>query len=360
MLINTALRWSYANVLTKRRMDTLLAKFGSLETAFEHIDLDLLQSLGCREDTAMATMNRLEEFDADGYLQALKKRKLELLSIEDPLYPSSLKNLPDPPIFLYVRGDLKLLDQPCIALVGTRAMSPYGKRVTEYFVPPIVAAGVVTVSGLALGIDAEVARQTLQAGGKTVAVLGHGLGNIYPKENERLAENIIEKGGLLLSEFPLDIKPDKYTFPGRNRIIAGLSAATIVLEAATESGSLITADLALHYGRDIFAVPGQIFDPNYAGCHEIILKGHAQLVSQPEDVLKALNIIGSSRATENLFQPRSEAENLVFSVLTSMPQSSDTIVLKTSLDASTVSSTLTMLDLAGVAKNIGGGEWVKG
>ncbi|MFA7682384.1 MAG: DNA-processing protein DprA, partial [Candidatus Peribacteraceae bacterium] len=238
MTRENTLVWSWLGVLTKKRYDVLQDVYGNLDEALGHMSEELLKSLGCREETVWKTLNRLEEFDPSAYDQELKKRDLHLLSIEDASYPEALRTLPDPPVFLMYRGDLTILSQPCIALVGTRNMSSYGKRVVEEFVPAFVSAGMVTVSGLALGIDTYVAQQTIALSGRTVAVLGHGMAQIFPRSNARLAEQIVENGGLLLSEFPLDSAPDKYTFPARNRIIAGLSLGTVVLEAGEGSGAL--------------------------------------------------------------------------------------------------------------------------
>jgi DNA processing protein len=239
-------------------------------------------------------------------------------------------------------------------------MSAYGKRVTQEFVPAFVRARVITVSGLALGIDAEVARETLAAGGKTVAVLGNGLGSVFPQSNARLAEEIVKRGGLLLSEFPLDTPPDKFTFPARNRIIAGLSLGTIVLEAPEGSGALITADLALDYGREVFVVPGQIFDPNYAGCHGLISRGHGKLVHSPTEVLADLGIIAPEAGKHTVYTPQNEDERVILDVLTTMPQAMDDLVGRTKLPVAAVSSALTMMELAGAARNVGGNQWVRG
>jgi len=358
MMRETALTWSWINMLTKKRYDALVDVYGDLDAALGHVNEELLKSLGCREDTILRTLNRLEEFDVSSYEQELKKRELEFLDIEDPAYPEALSTLPDPPIFLYYKGSLEILDQPCIACVGTREMSSYGKRVVEEFIPAFLRAGLVTVSGLALGIDAHVASETVMAGGKTVAVLGHGLAEIYPKSNSALAERIVNKGGLLLSEFPLDQTPDKYTFPSRNRIIAGLSLGTIIFEAGEGSGALITADLALDYGRDVFAVPGQIFDEHFVGCHQIISKGHAKLVSGPSEVLIELGVVASEKS-ESSFVPKSELEDALFKTLTTMPQSVSVLVDRSRLDAGKVNTTLTMLELSGAAKNVGNGMWVR-
>lgn len=360
MQFDVALRWSWMNVLNYKRYEALIAQFGSLETALEHVSLELLHGLGCREETAIIGMNRIEEMDTEQYAHELQKRGIQLITIDDDTYPSALLEIDDRPIFLHAMGDLSILDQPCLALVGTREMSEYGRRVTGFFVPEIVSAGMVTVSGLAYGIDAEVAKETLRTGGRTVAVLGHGLGMIYPKANQILAKEIVEKGGLVLSEFPLDIRPDKFTFPARNRIIAGLSLGTVVIEAAEGSGSLITAELALDYNRDVFAVPGQIFDVNYAGCHLLISKGTAKLVTSAKDVLTEIGIVASSRAPEDSsFTPDSPEESSVYSALTSMPVAIDDLAVKTALDAASLSAILTVLELKGAIENVGAGKWVR-
>lgn len=354
----TALTWSWLNVLTSKRLEALEKAYGDLTKALGQLDERLLRELGCRDETVYATLNRREEFDPEAYEQELKKRDLSFLTIDDPEYPAHLKEIPDAPVFLYWRGDLSILDQPCLALVGTREMSDYGQRVTEQFVPEIVRAGFVTVSGLALGIDAAVARETMAAGGKTVAVLGHGLGKIYPSENARLAQEIVENGGLYLSEFPLDVIPGKYTFPARNRIIAGLSLGTVVLEAPKGSGALITADLALDYGREVFVVPGQIFDPNYAGSHRMLSKGHAKLVGSAADVLTELGVVVPETSAAP-YDPRNATEAALLKVLTSLPQTADDLMERSGLPAAQVASTLTMMELSGAVKQAGHGQWVR-
>jgi DNA processing protein len=219
----------------------------------------------------------------------------------------------------------------------------------------------VTVSGLAYGIDSEVARETLNAGGKTIAVLGHGLAMMYPKHNAKLADEIVEQGGLILSEFPLDEQPTNYTFPARNRIIAGLSLATVVIEASKDSGSLITADLALEYGRDVFAVPGDIFDPTFEGSHALIAGSRAKLVTSAQDILRELGVVAPEARTKDSDAAfDSIEEELLYHALTTMPQSPDDLSTKIKLDAAIMSATLTVLELKGLVKNVGGGRWVKG
>ncbi len=360
MQIETALRWSWMNVMTAKRYTLLLETFKDLDGALAHVSVEMLRQLGCREDTALTTMNRLEEFDSQEHAALLATRGIRLVSCEDADYPSVLHEIEDKPVFLYARGDIGILQEPCIALVGTRDMSAYGKRVTEHIVPPLVKSGLVTVSGLAAGIDAEVAKETIRAGGKHAAVLGHGMAMMFPKAHDKLADEIVDSGGLILSEYAYDIRSEKFNFPARNRIIAGLSLGTVVLEAAEGSGSLITADLALDYNRDVFAVPGQIFDSNYAGCHHLLTRGVAKLARGSDDILSELGM-AHGRAPEPIssFTADSPEEEAVWTSLTAMPSALDDLVVKAKLDAATVNATLTILELKGSARNLGGGKWIK-
>ncbi len=211
--------------------------------------------------------------------------KIQLVSIEDKLYPNSLKQTSRPPIVLFAQGNVELLSQPQIAFVGSRAPTAYGIEVTKYLASALVKSGLVVTSGLALGIDGVAHQATIDAGGYTIAVMGSGHANIYPKKHRQLAANIISTNGLLLSEFlPFDT-PQSFHFPRRNRVIAGLSYGTVVVEAALKSGSLITAKYALEANRDVFAVPGNIFSPVSTGCHNLIQNG-AKLVQCPADILE--------------------------------------------------------------------------
>ncbi len=357
---STLLTFSWLNILSKERYNALCTHFGSLDKALSELDEAVLKELGCRNDTILRTLNRLEEFDPAAYEKELTKRGLAVLSLEDEQYPRALRHIGDPPVFLMYRGDLSLTEQPCLAIVGTREMSSYGKRVTQTMVPDVVRAGMITVSGLAYGIDREVAEETLHAEGKTIAVLGHGLAMIHPRQHAQLAEDIVEQGGLLLSEYALDEQPNQYTFPARNRIIAGLSLATVVIEAGKQSGSLITADLALEYGRDVFAVPGDIFDPTFEGSHALIAGSRAKLVTSAQDILRELGVVAPETRTKDpdaAFD--SMEEELLYHALTTMPQSPDDLSTKIKLDAAIMSATLTVLELKGLVKNVGGGRWVK-
>ena len=219
------------------------------------------------------------------------------IELEDPDYPTALRDLPQPPPTLYIRGCLELLERPAIAVIGTRAHSVYGRDAAVSFVVGLVRAGYVIVSGLARGIDAIAHRTALDVGGHTVAVLGTGLDVAYPAEHEDLARAVAERG-CLVTEFPAGTPPRKYHFPQRNRIIAGLSRAVLVVEAAERSGTLITANYALEEGKEIFAVPGPIHNATSRGCHRLIQDG-AALATSVADILQVLQ----SRTGEPLPAP---------------------------------------------------------
>ena len=356
---NALLPWAALNILTKKRYEFLVETYGSLDDAWSVLDQNLLKKLGCREDTILKTMNEIEELDLNQHQAFLEKNDIRFLTIEDEEYPQTLREIADSPVFLFAKGNIDLLREPSIAIVGTRNISAYGKRVVEMLVPAFVRAGLVTVSGLAIGIDAAVAKETMDAGGKTIAVLGHGLGAIYPKANERLAKEITETDGLLLSEYPLHIRPDKFTFPARNRIIAGISIGTVVAEAAAQSGSLITASFALEDGKDVFAVPGSVFDPNMEGTHHLIQKSGAKLVTSAEDILLELGVVMPDADQKSTYRAQTPDEELLLKHLTTMPQTVDDLTEKSGMAVSSINTTLTLMELKGGAKNVGRGQWVR-
>ncbi len=354
----TALLFWWLNILNKKRYDQLVGLYGSLDAALARFSPELMRQLGLRDDSIQKTFVRMEEFDPAGALARFKKLNVELLTLEDDNYPRLLKESSDPPVFLSYRGDLSVLDHPCVAVVGTREMSAYGKRLTEWLTPPLVRAGCTTVSGLAYGVDAVVAECTLDEKGRTVAVLGSGLGSIYPKEHERLAQKIVDGGGLLLSEYPFSEGPQQHAFPARNRIVAGLSLATVVVEAPAQSGSLITARMALEENREVFACPGQLFDPNMEGNHRLIAEGQAQLLRSPDDVLRVIGVVAPARVETRAFEASSPDEAGVYAVLTTLPTTIDDLIEKTGKSAGELAALLTMLELAGAAAKAGSG-WVR-
>lgn len=355
----SALLWWWLQILNKRRYEFLRQQYGTLDSALEDMNLELLCELGLREGTAEDVLLRKEQFDAARYLDTMHKLGIGLMCLDDEVYPAALREISDAPVFLSYRGDRTLLQQPLIAVVGTREMSSYGHRVVRHFVPAFIHAQMVTVSGLARGVDAAVATESMRVQGKTIAVLGNGLPAIHPKMNEDLADQIIREGGLLLSELPLETSPEKYTFPARNRIIAGLSLATVVCEAPLRSGSVITAELALDYNRDVYAVPGPIFDPQYAGCHMLIGNGHARLAAHPEEILIGVGVVASPHKPTSTYTPITPLETAVYRVLSTMPQRIDDLVEKSGCSVTDVGVTLILLELAGAARALPEGQWVR-
>ncbi len=335
-----------------------MERCGNLDDALLQLDPDLLLAIGCREEGMRAALTRLAEMNLERYEEQLSQADVTLLSIEDEGYPERLRQSSDPPIFLHVQGNIALLSQPSAALVGTRMASAYGKRAAQECSAACVRAGLVTVSGLASGIDGEVARETLRENGKHIAVLGHGLDHTFPVEHAKLREEIVARGGAVVSEYALDTPTQDHQFVARNRIIAGLALGTAVIEAPTKSGALHTAQFALDDGREVLAAPGQMFDPKSAGCLQLIAGGQARLIAVPEDVPAALGVIVPA-ASRSTYEAQNEAEEAVLSALSSLPQDIDTLVSATKLQAPALNATLTMLELAGAARNVGNGQWVR-
>ena len=254
--------------------------------------------------------------------------------------PPLLRAIHDPPGRLYVRGDpdLEILARPAAAIVGARACSPYGAQVARMLARQLAAAGVVVVSGLARGIDAEAHRGALDAGGTTVAVLGCGVDRDYPAAHAELARRIGESGGLIVSEYEPGVEPAPWRFPARNRIIAGLCAATVVVEARERSGALITADFALEEGRDVLAVPGEITSALSAGTNALLLLGAAPVTSGA-DVLEAFGLLPERR-------PKPRVEGAAATVLEALPATMDELVQRTGLAAGPIAAALAELELS--------------
>lgn len=221
------------------------------------------------------------------YMLYMKEKNIQILTIKDEDYPYLLKQIYDPPSVIYIMGNKKILSQNGIAIVGSRNCSLYGQKIAKYLSYQLAKKGIHIISGLARGIDTFSHIGTLQAKGKTIAVLGSGLDVIYPPENEKLAEKIVESGGCLVSEYIVGTKPLGEHFPARNRIISGLASGVVVVEASEKSGSLITVDFALEQGKNVYAVPGNINSPNSLGTNSLIKQG-AKIVTNVEDILEDL------------------------------------------------------------------------
>lgn len=299
----------------------------------------------------------IKESDIDADLRWLEVADHHLISIVDPDYPLLLKQIPDPPLALFVIGDKDLLSKPQIAMVGSRSPSAAGREIAASFAETLAIAGLVITSGLALGIDAASHSGALKAPGKTIAVCGTGVDRIYPTSHRQLAQAIRQQGALV-SALPLGAPPTAHHFPERNRIISGLSLGVIVVEAALQSGSLITARLAADQGREVFAIPGSIHNPLSRGCHYLIKNG-AKLVENADDILEELGPLASLLPTsKRLIHDEIKAENqgdtLTETVrlaidFTSTPV--DLIIARTQLSSEIVSAQLLLLELAGQIKH---------
>jgi DNA processing protein len=298
-----------------------------------------------------------DKYNPDEELEKLKKYDVGYITLNDREYPPLLKEIHDYPVVLFIRGNIKSLKMPALAIVGSRKFSNYGQKVAYNLSRACAEAGIAIISGLALGIDASAHRAALDADGITIGVLGCGLDRVYPVSNFQLGKEMIEKGGAIVSEFPIGTPPMKYNFPARNRIIAGLSAGTLVVEAAEQSGALITAYQALEYNREVFAVPGNIDSIQSAGTNKLIQNG-AKMVLSPEDIFAELNIeVKKSETKAKEMFPESEDEKKVVVTLSSGKKLVDEIIAETGLNVIAINTSLTTLEMKGVVENLGGGRF---
>lgn len=289
--------------LGSKRKEILLKIYKNPETIYHLKEKDLSKIKGLGEKTIENMLDRNIRNSVEKHIECMLKNNIDIVSIYDKEYPTILKQIYDPPISLYCKGDKTILNKKSIGIVGCREVTEYGKGAAKYFAYHLAKQNINIISGLAKGVDSyahigAICAQSeennpqvkscphvdnLKNCGKTVAVLGNGLDMIYPKENEYLAKEIIEKGGAILSEYPLGTKPEKMNFPARNRIISGMSQGILVIEAKEKSGTLITVDFALEQGRDVFVVPGNINSINSVGTNRLIQQG-AKLVTNYSEI----------------------------------------------------------------------------
>ena len=263
----------------------LLENFKTPQNIWNAKKEEIMSIKGIGEETANEILNKEYRINLDKYENYIKKNKIELIHINCREYPEKLNLLYDKPIVLYMKGNKELLNRFSLAIIGCRENTKYGEQVCKKISYDIAKNKIVTVSGMAKGIDSIAHKATLKANGETIAVIGSGLDNIYPSDNIGLANEIIKNGGLIISEYIIGTKPTKMNFPARNRIISGLSNGVIVIEAKKKSGTMITVDFALEQGKEIFAVPGNILSENSEGTNELIKQG-AKLVTNIKDILE--------------------------------------------------------------------------
>lgn len=338
------------------RLDRLIAFFGSLEEAWNAASSDLMMAgLDARTTEALLEIRRTRDLQAE--CERVHRAGVRILSRADPTYPSLLRQTVNGPPLIYVRGTLHENDRWALAVVGTRQCSTYGRDATRRLVADLAGAGVTIVSGLAMGIDAVAHEAALQAGGRTLAVLGSGVDQIYPGQNRQLGQAVIGQGALV-SEYALGTQPAAANFPARNRIISGLALGVLVVEAAARSGALITVQFALEQGRDVFAVPGSIFSPKSEGPHRLIRDG-ATIVTRAEDVLEALNMQNAvEQQAVAAAMPETAEEVALLRLVEAEPRHIDAISRDSALTMPVVSATLAMLELKGLIKQVGGMQYV--
>jgi DNA processing protein len=325
----------------------LIAHFSTLDRAWV-ASYGELKKTGLEEKWIKDFFEYRDQADPEEILLHLKENEIDIVSIYDDGYPQILKEIYNPPFILYQKGRYLEQDNRAVAIVGSRKGTDYGKRVTFDIARSLAEAGVTIVSGLAVGLDTEAHKGALAGGGRTIAILANGLDQIYPASNTALAQEII-KNGCLFSEQPFGMPPLKQNFPARNRIISGLSEGVLITEADEKSGTLHTASFALEQNRQIYAVPGPVYNPLAKGPNSLLKHG-AKAVTEANDILEDY---GLEKVRQNL-EPEGEEEELIYGALKDDNLHIDEIARRTGRQTSEISKTLTLMELRGKIKHLGG------
>lgn len=339
------------------RLKALIEHFKDPKIAWE-ANIREIREIGIPQPIVELLSETRKKLDPENYAKSIGDSGIKWMTIFDESYPNLLKEIFDPPAVLYYKGEILPEDEKAIAVVGTRKMTGYGRAVTEQFTRDLVAANLTIVSGLARGIDCEAHWSAIKNGGRTIAVLGGGLNEIYPPENRGLADKIIDAHGAIMSEFPPDYPSLPGNFPARNRIISGLSMAVLVTEAAEDSGSLITARVAAEQGRDVFAVPGPITSTLSKGPIDLIKEGAKPVT----DVAEILEELGINKVQNSKFKVQnelnlSEGEKKILDVLENESMHIDEICRNSNLAVSEVLAILLKMEISGFIKNLGSGNY---
>lgn len=328
-------------------------------------ELETVEGIGKKK--AKLIWDNLKNLNIEAELKLIEKHRIKIVTFDDSDYPVNLKSIYDPPFLFYMKGEFLFKDDLSIAIVGSRKATPYGKMVAEKIGRDLAAMGITVISGLARGIDTYAHKGALAGGGRTIAVLGNGLSMIYPKENKDLGEAVSQQGAVV-SEFSMESLPDRTNFPIRNRIISGLSLGTIVVEAVEKSGALITANLALQQGREVFAIPGNIFSKYSQGAHGLIKEG-AKLVENVNDVIEEirvfsenLNIKRKEESNKTIQMPicsLNQKEQKIYDCVLWEPVPIDEIVQKCNLPVKDISSSLMLMEIKGLIKQVSGKMFIR-
>jgi len=350
-----------------QRLRALLAAFDTPSEVFRASRTALTKVDGVGDQTAEAILTFDDRAAVEAEMERAQELGAELISPWDERFPNRLREIYDPPAYLWMRGSLPTTDAPMVTVVGTRRCTDYGRAQAHHFGAELVRRGFTVVSGLAYGIDAAAHKGALDAGGRTIAVLGSGVGRIYPQKHTALAERITENGAVL-SEYALDAEPDAPNFPERNRILSGLALGTLVVESYSEGGALITARLAVEQNREVFAVPGNITKDSSRGTNRLIQRGHAKLVMELEDLLEELPEVtvedpedvdaetvttGSGPDPDEL---SGDAE-VLYDALSDTPVHVDELCEETDLDPSSALPTLLELEFKGLVRQLAGKQF---
>jgi len=338
------------------RMQMLLDHFGDIQLAWQ-ASPQALQAAGLNSKLEEHFIQLRAGVDLDQVWESTQAQGIKVLTWLDEGYPRRLKEIDQSPPVLYIRGELSTDDDWAVAIVGTRRVTPYGRQVTEEIATSLAHHGLTVISGLARGVDAIAHFAALNAGRRTLAVLGNGVDRIYPTEHHRLAEKIIQSGALV-SDYPPGTAPEGVNFPPRNRIISGLSLAVIVVEAGEKSGALITANFAAEQGRDVFAVPGNINAPQSVGTNRLIQQGAHPYLSV-QDLIDNLNLhmVGEQRLARSVL-PSDAVEAKFLALLADQPLHVDEISNQSETPISVVTSTLALMELKGMVRQVGGMQYV--
>jgi DNA processing protein len=334
------------------RLQALLDTFGDAQSAWQ-ASPEALRATGLPARIVDNLISLRASISLGQIWERLQIQNIQVLTWDDETYPVRLRDIYNSPPVLYVRGKILVEDEWAVAVVGTRRITAYGRQVTEQIANKLAISGITVVSGLASGVDTVAHQSSLNAGGRTLAVLGSGVDRIYPAQNRRLAEEVIANGALI-SDYAPGTPPEASNFPPRNRIISGLSLATVVVEAGHKSGALITANFALEQGREVFAVPGNVFAPQSRGPNRLIQNGAHPLLD-PQDILDVLDLVHVIEHREaRVILPSNAIEAQLFDVLGHEPLHVDEVRAQTDLPIDQVTATLALMELKGMVRQVGG------
>lgn len=352
-----ALLFSLSSSFGYKKILVLKNHFGSLQAAWNNSDWQEWQQLGFVYKEIKKHIELKKDLDAQKVFSDLVENNVGCVTCFDDDYPSLLKEIYSRPLVLYYQGEIELANRRGLAVVGTRKITDYGRMSLSKIIPDLVAKNLVIVSGLAYGVDSTAHAECLQAGGMTIAVLAGGIDCAIHGGNHKLYQRILKNGGLILTEYGLGVAPKKYFFPARNRIVSGISEGVLVVEAPNKSGALITANFALEQNRSVMALPGGIHQTMSSGCNQLIKNG-ALLVCDVDDILLELGIeVEAATIVKVAYKPENTQEEKIIKVLKDNDLVVDEIALKVDFSIGVLLSTLNILAVKGVVKEMPGGMW---